>query len=265
MEILKGGQLPSNEPIKERLITAIYGVEGVGKTTLALTFPPPLFILNCDRNMSKYIKLLPETHEVHYERLDLQDVDALSPEMAKVHTARANKLIQTGLKVGHGTIILEGEDLFWEVVKISLLPRGDAKAREYADANEYMNNHYRRTERSDLNMAITSFAKPEWVGETKTSGKYQREGFKWTKRWYNTAVYLYLATNTKPDAVPADVNKAIDLQFKAQMTENKEDKRLQMRTLPRLTYALMFKMTFGHMPPDADLLWKPKFGAEAEA
>lgn len=263
METFNGGETPSNEPEKKRLMTAIYGKEGVGKTTLALTFPPPFFIINADRNMSKYLKLLPKTHKISYERLVLDDVDALSPEMAKVYLAKINKMIREALAAGHGTLIWEGEDIIWDVVKTAMLPRGDAKAREYADANNWMENHYQRVEASELNMAITSFAKPEWVGETRTSGKFVREGWKWTPRWYNTAVYLYLGENTKPDETPTPRTQTLDLKFTAQVTENKEDKRLTMRTLPRLTYALLYKMTFHEMPPSADLLWKPNYGEEA--
>lgn len=265
METIQGGQVPSNEPEKKRLITAIFGKEGVGKSVFALTFPPPLFIINADRNMSQYFKLMPPSTQIHYERLQLDDVDSLSPEMAKVHMAKVNKVVRDALKANEGTIIWEGEDLIWDVVKIGLLPRGDAKAREYGDANEWMNNNYRRIERSNLNMAVTSFAKPEWVGETKTSGRFIREGWKWTGRWFNSAVYMYLMFNTKPEEVPTLRNQPVDLQFTSQITESKDKKALQMRTMPRLTYMLLYKMTYGELPPEADKLWVPPFMDKGEA
>lgn len=264
METFKGGETPANEPIKKRLITAIFGKEGVGKTVLALTFPPPFFIINADRNMSKYLKLLPPSHVVNYERMSLDDVDSLTPEMAKVYMGKINKMVSMAIKANEGTLIWEGEDIIWDIVKTGTLPRGDAKAREYADSNNWMNNHYKRAEESNLNMAITSFAKPEWVGETKTSGKFIREGWKWTPRWYNTAVYMYLGESTKPLENPDPRAKPLDLKFTSQVTENKEKKSLVMRTLPRLTYALLYKMTYGEMPANAELLWKPVFDEAAE-
>ena len=260
METIKGGQRPSTEPKFNVLRSLFFAEGGKGKSTAALTFPPPFFVLNCDKPIASLLEQLPESFDITYERVAFDDVDSLTSQMAKQYLAVANRMIAKALAEGAGgTLFIDGGDNLHEAVKMALLPSGDVSPRDHASVNSWWDTHFRRLANKNINWVCTSFAKPEWIGATKTSGRWLPEGWKWMKRWMEQAVYMYTRATAAPDGVPPDRAEGVPQEFRGQIAEAKERKAIVGRTMPRVSYKLLYKLYFDELPPNHERLWTPEY------
>lgn len=259
MEQLTGGQRPKDEPDIPLLRTLLFAEGGKGKSTAALTFPPPFTIVNCDKPMGNLLAQLPETHQINYTRIVFDDVDELTPQMAKQYLAIVNAAIRAAIKLGEGTFFLDGAHNLHEAVKVALLPKTDASPREYASVNTWWDTHFRRLAGKPINWVLTAFAKGEWISASKESGKMLPEGWKWTKSWLEQSVFMYTKAEAKPSETPQDRAEGVPQEFRGQITEAKENKGLIWRTLPRVTYKALFKLYHGELPPNHEQLWTPEY------
>ncbi len=253
-EKLKGGQTPKDEP--NTIFANIYGIHGTGKSTLALTFPPPLYVVNIDRKMKTLLEAMPSHYEIVYERLKL-DVDAVTRAMASQYLGAYDAMVAMALKGGKGTFIFDGFDVFWDIVKLAKLPEGDDIApREWSVANEYMNNNMRRLEASPLHVAITAMAKKRWTGAKTESDTMEAEGFKHRKRWVTHELYMFTPEQRQyPLEVPAQ--GATGQTHMTYIDTCKLKEELIGSVLPNMTFKTLYTLNFGELPPDADKLWIP--------
>lgn len=259
MEELTGGQRPKDEPDVKVLRTLLFAEGGKGKSMAALTYPPPFTIVNLDKPMGNLLEQLPKTHAIRYIRIAFDDVDELTTQMAKQYLAVVNSAIREALKLGRGTLFIDGGHNLHEAVKIALLPKTDASPREYASVNAWWDTHFRRLAPKPINWVITSYAKPEWLSASKESGKMLPEGWKWTKSWMEQALFMYTKADVKPSETPPDRAEGMPQEFRGQITEAKENKSLIGRTLPRVTYRALFKLYYGELPPNHEELWVPNY------
>jgi len=261
MEAIKGGQRPASDPDHKVLRSIFFGEGGVGKSTAALTFPPPLYILNCDKPIGDLLTRLPANYDVFYERLVFDDVDTLTPQMAKQYLATANAMVRKALKEGEGgTLFIDGADNLHQAVTIALLPANDPGAWAYASVNSWWDSHYRRCSGRNINWVMTTFSKAEWGAGGAPSGRQLMEGWKWMKRWLVQAAYFYIKTATDPTTFPTDrPTGGVNLEFRTQITEAKEKKALIGRTMSKLSYKLLYKLYYGELPPNHEQLWTPEY------
>ena len=253
--ILKGGQRPEGE--QDKLMTNAHGKQGVGKSTFALTHPSPLFYFNCDRPMGKLLEMLPDSYEIVYEAIPL-DVDTITPGLAAQYMAKFDALVNQALKRGEGTFVVDGIDIFCEIVKVAKLPKssGEAIPREYADYNTYFNNHHRRLGVSGLQICTTAMSKPVWTGAKTETDMMQSEGFKWRGRWITTEIYMFTPENCDtPHATPVEGQRGHT--HMTWISTSKLNEKLVGAVIPGLTFGLLYRMTFGKNYPDAAKLYSP--------
>ncbi len=254
-EQLKGGESPKGEA--DRIFANVYGTSGAGKTAFALTFPPPFFILNFDKDMSHLLVQLPDSYDIEYERL-VFEVDGLTAGSAAQYIAKADALLKKALLKGEGTFILDGGDLFWDVAKIAKLMRGGEGVlpKDYSPANTYMNSYLSRLQNAPFHVCTTAMARKKWEGAKKESDKMESDGFKHRKRWVTNEVYVFTPEQRQyPSEVPAQGSTGQTHNF--YMDTSKINESLVGTVVPNLTFKLLYAMVYGSVPEEYKALWSP--------
>ena len=258
-----GGQRPTDRG--DKLFVRSYGVEGVGKTRFALSFPGPFYIFNLDRSMDHLLEAMPEHIEYEYEQAVI-DVDVPTVGTALQYLAKFDELMRHAHQGGQGTVIIDGWDILWDIVKIAKVKNLDNEtlAKEYAPANEYMNSHLRRLGTSKLNVVLTTFAKQKWTGMKTETQQMITEGFKYGGRWITHELYHYLPdAKTAPLMIPS-AGGPTGVSHMAHVNQSKLNEKLIGKIIPNPSYQFLFKLTFGRMPENADKLGTPNSGAKEE-
>lgn len=251
VEVINGGQRATDRPRK--LFVQVFGTDGVGKTSFALSFPSPLWIVNLDRNMDDLLEILPEHYEVHYEEVPY-DVD-MSRGVASTVLMRVKKLFADAVKGGTGTFFIDGADLYWEYVKMAMLPEGADIPNQWGPANSEMSSMYRRAESCSLQVVFSSIASKVWEGMKRETDRMQADGFKHAGRFINTKVYLFTPEN---HATPAERPvERIGQTHSGYISTAKLNEKLVGAVIPNLSYKMLYRMTFGELPAEHGKLWTP--------
>ena len=253
---LTGGEAPPKEATN-KIMELVSGLAGVGKSGHALSFPSPYWYYNLDRAIGHLTKQLPTTHKLVYEAVTM-DVDATSPLVAQSYLTKFDQLVKAAVSSGSdGTFVVDGWDIFWDLVKIARVKNLDSDLpKEYAAANEYMNNHLRRLGLSRLNVVFVTMASKVWTGAKTETDRMRADGFKHKDRWLTHEIYLFSPENmAEPNIVPAQ--KELGQSHLAYISRSKLNEGLIGRVVPSLTFELLYKMTFGAAYPEPERLWSP--------
>lgn len=257
--VLKGGgKLPTEET--PWLRNEIYGLTGVGKSTMAATFPNPLWVCNFDRPWRKIIESLPETHEVHYLEIPI-DVDMLIKGVAESHLLSFDKFLRSAEKSEDGgTFILDGGDVWWDVIKAAKLPSGTDGGdvpRDYYQANTYANSRYRRMTALPMHLNIISAARTKWASQSKETETLESEGFKHRLRWLTSQVRLFSPESrlTTPMIPMADAKAGRT--FYGYVSLSKEKPEVEGTVEPNMTYMTLYRKIYRKNPPDSGKCWVP--------
>lgn len=254
---LHGGQSPDRA---RTIVASVYGRQGAGKTTFLLTFPPPLWIFNCDRPMGHLLEKLPETTEIVYDEAPL-DVDASNQAQAREILARFDALLAEALREGRGSFLLDGADILWDYVKLAKLPRqygeaGEPLPREWAEANAYMNQRLQRLCASPLQVGMSAIARKVWEGARRETDRVEPEGYKHRGRWITFEAYLYTPESRDlPQEIPVETKRGQT--HMAYVTVSKVNESLVGAVFPSLTFRLVYRMVYGEPWPEEGTLWVP--------
>lgn len=250
VEIIHGGQRATNRP--KKLFVQVFGKEGTGKTSLALSFPPPLFLINLDRNMDDLLELLPNSYEIHYDEVPY-DVDMLRGTSSEV-LLRVKRMFDTALKHGSGTFFVDGADLLWEYVKAAKVPDAEVP-NQWGPANSYMESVYRRAESCPLQVVFNCIASNVWEGMQKETKKMKPDGFKHAGRFINTSVYMFSPEDySTPLERPAAGQGQSHSSF---ISTSKLNEAIVGSVVSNLSYMMLYRMIFKELPPEHELLWIP--------
>lgn len=250
VERLKGGEVGS---YPKKLFVCAHGFAGSGKTTLALTFPPPLYFLNCDRDARHLLAKLPSHYDIYYEWL-IKEVDTYDPQTAATYVTRAGNLIREAIKSGTGTVIIDGVDVLWEYVTTALVPP-EGTALRYKAANEAMFGILTPLSASPLQVVVTALAQEIWDGPRST-GRYTHGGFKHIDRYILTDLRTYIVETVEAGEKPTPVPNPT-VTHAAYVEQSKLSEHMLRRIIERPSFALLYKMTFGEPWPEEDKLWHP--------
>jgi hypothetical protein len=262
MPVQLTGGTPSPEMLK--IMALVHGFAGTGKTELSFSFPPPYWMYNLDRSVDHIVPKLPAGVTIEYEHIP-DDVDNTSAIVARSHLDKFDALLKAAIKANEGTFIVDGYDLLWDLVKIAKVRNLDEDLpKEYAPANSYMNSALRRLHMAPgLQVALTTMSSKIWTGAKTETERVKADGFKHRDRWLTHEVYLFTPDNTRePFAKPSQGNTGQTHQ--AYIAQSKLNESLVGRVLPSLTFALLYKLTFGQGWPEAEKLWSPAKAAAAK-
>lgn len=260
---LHGGEAPDFEA-SEKIMVLVHGYAGTGKSSLGLSFPAPFWVFNLDRSIGSLTKQLPATHEITLEAPVVDEVDKPTPAMAQKILASFDALMTDAIKSkSDGTVIVDGWDLFWEIVKIAKVRNLEEDLpKEYAMANGYMNQWLARLGRSRLNVVFSVISSRVWMGAKTETERVRAEGFKHKDRWLTHEIYMFSPEERRtPNEAPrgGDPSKAGETgqSHLALVTMSKLNESLVNRRFPNLNFGLLYRLTFGQNYPEPDRLWKP--------
>lgn len=260
---LTSGMLPPGEAT-DKIMCLVSSFPGKGKSGFALSFPEPIWYFNLDRAIGHFHDAW-ATRKVTYEAVVI-DVDKPSPAVANAYLAKFDLLVRDAIKSKtNGTFIIDGWDIFWDLVKYAKLPAGgaDSMPKEWAEANEYMNNHLRRLGLSQLNAVFTTIASKVWTGMKTETDRVRADGFKHKDRWLTHEVYLFSPeNNTEPEAVPKNAATPGQAHY-ARINQSKLNEKLIGVVVPSLTFSLLYKLTWGRPYSQPERLWSPAQAARA--
>lgn len=258
---LKGGQAPPNEN-PEKLMVLSHGLPGTGKSSFGLSFPGPHYIFNLDRNMGHLTAQMPEDWEAEYEGdMELQ-VAAPTKGMAQQVLNKFDALMTKALASGTGTVLIDGWDVFWDIVKVAKVNNLDSDLpKEYAPANSYMNNWLMRLGRSKINVVFTTISSKVWSGAKTETDRMKADGFKHKDRMLTHEIYLFTPEDYRtPNEIPlggTEDKGNVGQSHNGLITMSKLNEKLINRRIPNISYKLLYRLTFGKAPPEEAKLWTP--------
>lgn len=255
VESLKGGQSPTGEI--DKLVTLIHGQPGSGKTALGLSWPSPIWFFNCDRPAKNLIEKLPEHYEVHYEAA-LMDVEAMNQGMSSQYIMKFDALLRQALASKKGTLFIDGWDLFWEYVKLAKVPglSDETLPRMYEPANAYMHNLARRAIASPLEVVFSTISEKPWSGAKAEGDYYVPSGWKHKDRFITAELYTFTPENRRRAAEVIYETKT-GQSHQTYIGMNKLKESMVGSVVPNLSYKMLYRMTFGKLPENHELLWTP--------
>lgn len=250
MEKLKGGQVGESP---KKLFVCYHGFAGEGKTTQLLTFPPPLYILNCgDRDIKYLLNRLPENYDIYYEWL-IQNPDA--PQLATSYIQRADAMLAVALKSGQGSFLIDAVDIFWDYIQAAKITKPEGTALRFKPANEYAFDFLQRLTVSPLQVGVTALASEVWEGPSAT-GRFTHGGWKHIDRYLTTDIRVFHKEQMVAGAKPVTTADPT-VTHAAYFAASKLAEHLLRRIVDNISFSFLYKMTFGVAHPDAESLWKP--------
>jgi hypothetical protein len=247
LEKLRGGQ---QLEYPRRIFACYHGFGGEGKTTQLLTFPPPLNIVNCgDRDIKYLLERLPDC-EINYEWLTW-DVDA--PGKAKSYLQRATAMRDHALRSG-GSFLMDGHDLWWDYVQAALVSPGTAL--KYKPANEFQFGFWQPLVAApNLQVGVAALAQEKWEGASST-GRFSHGGWKHMERYIETDVRMFIKEQLVAGEKPQTTQNPT-VTHAGYIEGAKKAEHLLRRIFDNLSFALLYKMSFGQAYPNEEALWKP--------
>lgn len=248
---LKGGQRATTRA--KKLFVQVFGTAGTGKTSFALSFPSPLWVVNLDRNMDDLLEKLPPSYDIEYDEVPY-DVDMVRGTAANV-LLRVKGMYDKAVKHGAGTFFVDGADLLWEYVKSARLPENADVPNQWGPANTYMESIYRRAESCGLQVVFSTIASNVWEGMQKETQKMKPDGFKHAGRFINTSVYMFTPEDYGTPMIRpvAGAGKSHNGFF----AESKLNESIVGMVVPNLSFGLMYRMIFKEPYPETEKLWTP--------
>ncbi len=147
--------------IQKRLKCLLYGLAGVGKTTTAISFPRP-YLIDTERGSenSQYVELLNKNNGAYWFTTDPDDlIKEVASLLSEKHDYRT--LIIDPLTVIYNDLLDKGIDQ----------AGGTDFGRHKIPADRKIKRLINLLLRLDMNVIITSHAKPNWVRAKDASGK----------------------------------------------------------------------------------------------
>jgi len=259
-----GGRTPTDAtPL---LRTEVYGTTGVGKSTFAATFPSPLWIVNFDRSWAPIIEQMPSECEIHYLEIPV-DSDMLIKGIAADHLLSFDKFLRDAhnSKDG-GTFILDGADVWWDVIKAAKLPAGDGSdlPRDYFQPNTYANSRYRRMAALPMHLVCVAAARTTWGSATKELETMESEGFKHRLRWMTSQIRVFCPETrlSTPSSPRIASDPKMGRTFYDYIALAKERPSIEGTVEPSLTYLTLYRKIHRKNPPDAAQCWLPVWSEE---
>jgi hypothetical protein len=203
--------------------------------------------------MDDLLEKLPEHYEIHYESVQY-DVD-MNRSVAAGVMLKVKALFEAAIKGGKGTFFMDGADLYWDYVKLAKLPEDADIPNQWGPANSAMDSFYKRAEAAPIQVVFTGIASPVWEGMKKETDRMKADGFKHAGRYINSKVYMFTPEDhSTPQSRPVEKKGQ---SHSAYISTSKLNEKIVGSVIPNPSFKMLYRMTFGELPPDHELLWTP--------
>jgi hypothetical protein len=164
-----------------KLIVSVWGLEKVGKTHFALTFPEPIYFFNFDLGIEE---LLPKfkAKEIFVSTYAPNTIDLIPYEEAKRLFDQFCIDYQEALSRNEGTIVIDTGTQLWQLVQKIMLENIKKKreskgqqiyAFDYADANVVFQNILNAVKKTDMNLVIIHRAREIYNAQGNRTGRFE--------------------------------------------------------------------------------------------
>jgi AAA domain len=164
------------EAVFKRLKLFMYGPAGVGKTTAAIQFPRS-YIIDCERGVENYDKLVNASGSVVFQTTDINEVvSEVKSLLTESHEFR--------------TLVIDPiTPIYNDLLEKCEQQVGADFGRHYAAANKQMKRLANLIMALDMNVVITAHAKTEY-GQNFAKLGYTFDGWKQLDYWFDLVVEL---------------------------------------------------------------------------
>lgn len=164
------------EAVTKRLKLFMFGPAGVGKTTAAIQFPNS-YIIDCERGVENYDKVVTASNSVIYQTVDVQDVIAeVKALLTEKHEFR--------------TLVIDPiTPIYNDLLEKCEARVGSDFGRHYGAANKEMKRLANLIMALDMNVVITAHAKTEYGENLKKLG-YTFDGWRQLDYWFDLVIEL---------------------------------------------------------------------------
>jgi hypothetical protein len=233
--ILSGSHMASDEPVRNRIIIAVDGLDKHGKTRFALSAPKPLVYLDFDIGKEGVLQKAPGqdlivtakpflfrpsevTWGIEDDKLKEEKIMAAAErELTRFREVYLKSLTQPVVRYnGHAlkarTVVVDTGSEAWELLRLCELGKlSQVKPHHYTQVNGLMRDLVRAAFDSDVNVIWLHKLKAEWKetanGMARKSGTLERAGFEGMS-------YLVQA-NLLATRIPANLVTATTLKWKS--------------------------------------------------
>lgn len=252
---------PLAAPTKQRVVCAVWGEPGKGKTHFALTFPDPVYLLDLDMGAEDLAPKFPGKTIVHAPLAPHDPTDPASVARALELFIHAWQWALGEAARQSGTVVIDTASQLWrwvQVVKLEQIRQKRYRAEvakkggdeskvdydnirlyqyDYAEANNAMGNLLRRALAAEgANVVLIHHAQEKYDASGNPTGRLQMRGFGETTAIVPTQLQLY---------------KTPDNQFMARIEKFRADGTKEGLSLPNLTYPLLAAMSFPATKPQS--------------
>lgn len=228
----------------------IWGDTKTGKTSLALDFPAPLFVVNADRSMDHLLAKLGDKEYYYVDFVPHDIVGEIDEVVSKVLFNRFKEIVMDAVSGGKGTIILDGGVRVWDIVTEAFVPnKGDVPPKAYQKANKEFEDMLDKVVNSGVNLVITNQSREIWVSAGQKSGALKSGGFSRLNYWVSAVV------QTKKERV-RNVNGSVAISHVVEFGDNGYDTRLEGLKLKNPTFEKLYTLYHKEYNPKLyDKLW----------
>lgn len=254
----------------ERLLLAVWGSEGAGKTRFLMSAPRPLVIVSFDRQMNPKIWRDDgfDIDDVHYYGFG-EDVRGPAAILGAVRAVAKEMIVY-----GQGTFAIDNAKVFWDMEsEASKDPNERKGALGYKDPNLHMSSLYSSLAApvggmpSKLNVILTHPAVDEWTSGLNAEGKRETSTTgRWVPHWWgktgyfvDAVLWLYRWPTLKgmavPSAVPDAAKQSIKTSYWARPSKFFYDADAVGADIGDPCFAKVWARSFGSQPPQGT--WMP--------
>lgn len=164
------------EAVTKRLKLFMFGPAGVGKTTAAIQFPNS-YIIDCEKGVENYDKLVTASGSVVFQTTDIHEViQEVKSLLTEKHDYRT--LVIDPITTVYNDLLEKCEQ------KV-----GTDFGRHYGEANKTMKRLANLIMALDMNVVVTAHAKTEYGDNLKKLG-YTFDGWRQLDYWFDLVVEL---------------------------------------------------------------------------
>lgn len=247
------------EAVNKRLKLFMYGPAGVGKTTAAIQFPNS-YIIDCERGVENYDKLITASGSAVFQTNDINEVIAEVKSLLTV-------------KHDYRTLVIDPiTTVYNDLLEKSELKVGSDFGRHYGAANKEMKRLANLILALDMNVVVTAHAKKEYGENLKLLG-FTFDGWKQLDYWFDLVIELgkrgkkrmAKVTKTRIDSFPDEESfewsyEAIKARYDEAMLE-KESEVVAMAT-PEQVGEIKALLSVVRLPEGTTDKWFAKAGVE---
>lgn len=233
------------------IMANFWGDTGTGKSTLALTFPKPLYIINVDRPMDH---LLVDLKEDDYYWIDIPPPVNETQIAAQAVRDRVERAIDEVVREAtEGTLILDGFSPFMALLNVAFVGKvADVMPKEYGERNQWVRTQLKKVAFGPVHFVMTNEQDEVWSGaRTKAVGMYKSDGYAKQGHSLNVEGRMFVETvglNGTPQHV---------LQFNTGSGSGfKFDTRFNGKQIVNPTFEKIHKLAFPEQYGPEAVLWQ---------